>query len=382
MSEHRWHGPPWDWDEEEWRRRRSWGRGRRAPWARNRRAMFFGMAVLFGGMAFLFLVALAALLLIVQAFNTNWQSVGGLAAAVCLVPLTFLILAAVLARWGFRRVAVPIADVMSAADAVAQGDLSVRLPEDARGEFGMLARRFNNMTAELERAESQRRNLTADVAHELRNPLHILQGNLEGMLDGVYEPTPEMLTATLDETRLLARLVSDLQTLSLAESGELPLHTSPILAADLLADVAAGFSARAAEEEIDLRIDVPPEAQSLILTVDPDRLDQVLSNLVVNSLRYTPAGGKITLRAEPIPDGARLTVSDTGVGIPAEDLPYVFDRFWRGDRSRARAAGSGSGLGLAIAKQLVRAHGGTISAASRLGGGTDIIIDLPNQSVK
>jgi signal transduction histidine kinase len=382
MSERRWHGPPWDWSEDEWRRRPNWGRGRRAPWARNRRAMFFVMAVLFGGMAFLFLVALAALLLVVQAFNTNWQSVGGLAATVCLVPVAFLILAAVMARWGFRRVAAPIADVMSAADAVAQGDLSVRLPEDQRGEFGMLARRFNNMTAELERAESQRRNLTADIAHELRNPLHILQGNLEGMMDGVYEPSPEMLTATLDETRLLARLVSDLQTLSLAESGELRLHPAPILAADLLADVAAGFSARAAEEEIDLRIDVPPAAPPLTVMVDTDRLDQVLSNLVVNSLRYTPPGGSITLRAEAIPQGVRLTVSDTGSGIPSEDLPYIFDRFWRGDRSRARAGGSGSGLGLAIAKQLVRAHGGTISAASRLGGGTDIMIELPDQSVK
>jgi two-component system sensor histidine kinase BaeS len=317
------------------------------------------------------------ILLIVQAFNPNWQQLGGVALALCAVPLVFVTLASILGGLAARRLAYPIADVMSAADAVAQGDLSVRLREQGRGEFRQLAHRFNNMTAELERAEQQRRNLTADIAHELRNPLHIIQGNLEAMLDGVYEPTPDNLTATLDETRLLARLVSDLQTLSLAESGQLPLHLTRVLAADLLADVAAAFAPRAAEEGIDLRVDVPAEAAALELTADPDRLEQVLSNLVVNALHYTPSGGTISLRAASTPGGVQLTVSDTGVGIPPDDLPYIFDRFWRGDRSRSRAGGSGSGLGLAIAKQLVRAHGGTISATSRLGGGTEIAIELP-----
>jgi len=351
--------------------------------------MFFRFLFFFGGMIFLFLGALGMILLIVQALNPNWQQVGGVALALCAVPLVFIALASILGGLGFRRLAYPIADVMSAADAVAQGDLSVRLREDSRGEFGRLARRFNNMTAELERAEQQRRNLTADIAHELRNPLHIIQGNLEAMLDGVYEPTPDNLTATLDETRLLARLVSDLQTLSLAESGQLPLHATRVPAADLLADVAAAFSPRAAEAGIDLLVKVPAEAQRLELEVDPDRLEQVLSNLVVNALHYTPTGGSITLKAEPIPGGARLTVSDTGVGIPPDDLPHIFDRFWRGDRSRQRAEGTGSGLGLAIAKQLVRAHGGTISASSRPGVGTEVMIELPveessatNQSMK
>ena len=383
MSHRRWHGPPGHWDEEGQSRRRpiltgraGWRRGG-PPWGRNRRSMFVRFALLFGGMAFLFLVALGALLLVVQALNTNWQSVGGLALVICLVPLAFISLAGYMGRWGYRRVAVPIADLMSAADAVAQGDLTVRLREDVPGEFGKLARRFNNMTAGLERSEQQRRNLTADIAHELRNPLHIIQGNLEGMLDDVYEPTPENLTATLDETRLLARLVSDLQTLSLAESGQLALHPVPTLAGDLLADAAASFSARAAEEGITLGVEVPIEAAPLELEVDPDRIGQVLSNLLVNALRYTPSGGSVTLGAKPIPGGVRLTVSDTGVGIPPEEVPYVFDRFWRGDRSRARAEGAGSGLGLAIAKQLVEAHGGTISAASRLGGGTQMVIDLP-----
>jgi two-component system OmpR family sensor kinase/two-component system sensor histidine kinase BaeS len=339
--------------------------------------MFFRFAFMFGGMAFLFLVALGAMLLVVQALNTNWQSVGGLALVVCMIPLAFISLAGWLGRWSFRRVAAPIADLMSAADAVAEGDLTVRLREDVPGEFGKLASRFNNMTAELQRSEQQRRNLTADIAHELRNPLHIIQGNLEGMLDDVYQPTTENLTATLDETRLLARLVTDLQTLSLAESGQLALHPVPSLAADLLADAAANFSARAAEQGIHLSVEMPAEAASLQLNVDPHRIGQVLSNLLVNALRHTPSGGSVTLGASPTPGGVRLTVSDTGVGIPPEDLPYVFDRFWRGDRSRGRAEGTGSGLGLAIAKQLVEAHGGTISATSRLGGGTEMVIDLP-----
>jgi signal transduction histidine kinase len=377
VSPHRWHGPPGNWGEENWSHRR-WRRGG-PPWARNRRFMFVRFAFMFGGMAFLFLVALGALLFIVQALNTNWQSVGGLALVVCMVPLAFISLAGWLGRSAFRRVAAPIADLMSAADAVAQGDLTVRLREDVVGEFGKLARRFNNMTAELQRSEQQRRNLTADIAHELRNPLHIIQGNLEGMLDEVYEATPENLTATLDETRLLARLVSDLQTLSLAESGQLALHPVRSLAADLLADAAAGFSTRAAEEGINLSVEVPAEDPPLELNADPDRIGQVLSNLLVNALRYTPSGGSVTLGAAPIPGGARLTVSDTGTGIPPEELPYVFDRFWRGDRSRGRAGGTGSGLGLAIAKQLVEAHGGTISAASRPGGGTEMVIELPTE---
>ncbi len=230
------------------------------------------------------------------------------------------------------------------------------------------------MVAELERAEQQRRNLTADIAHELRTPLHIIQGNLEGMLDGVYQPTAENITDTLDETRLLARLVDDLQTLSLAEAGQLPLHPTRFLLADLLTDAAAGFESRAAAQSVDLRVNVTTPSPEL--NADYDRLIQVLANLLANALRYTPENGQITLRGETAQDGVRITVSDTGAGIPAEDLPYIFDRFWRGDKSRARTEGS-SGLGLAITKQLVLAHGGTISAESQPGKGTTFAIELP-----
>lgn len=276
-----------------------------------------------------------------------------------------------------RGVTAPLADVMAAADAVAEGDLSVRVPTYGSGEFGRLARSFNRMTEELERAARQRRNLTADVAHELRTPVHIIQGKLEGVLDGVYEPTVEHIVATLEETRLLARLVDDLRILSLAEAGQLPLVREPIDLVELLTDVQTSFSGQAEAAGVDLRVKVNSDLSTTRIMADVGRLDQVLGNLTANALRHTPPGGSISLKAERIPAGARITVRDTGEGIPPEDLPYAFDRFWRGDRSRSSAGGAGSGLGLAIARQLVQAHGGQIGVESELGQGTMFFIDLP-----
>jgi two-component system OmpR family sensor kinase/two-component system sensor histidine kinase BaeS len=294
----------------------------------------------------------------------------------CVVPLSFMLLAGGLGGWAFRRYGGPMAELMAAADAVADGDFSVRVSEHGPRDIRRLAVSFNRMTAELRQAETQRRNLTADVAHELRTPLTIIQGNLEGVLDGVYPPTEEHVQATLDETRLLARLVEDLQTLSLAESGQLPLHPVRISVADLLADTAASFAGEAATASVDLQTHIPDEAASLEVEVDPDRIEQVLANLVANALRYTPAGGRINLGAEALPGGVRLTVEDTGAGISSEDLPYVFDRFWRGDKSRTRQGYSGSGLGLAIARQLVEANGGVIRVESEVGRGTRFTIEF------
>jgi two-component system sensor histidine kinase BaeS len=172
--------------------------------------------------------------------------------------------------------------------------------------------------------------------------------------------------------------VDDLQTLSLAEAGQLPLHPATCSIPDLLNDAAASFSSQAAAQGVELQVDLPEKQDDLEITADPDRLAQVLANLVSNALRYTPTGGKITLSARPIDGGVRLQVSDTGAGIPPEDLPYIFDRFWRADRSRHRTAGTGSGLGLAIARQIVRAHGGSIVAQSSPGQGTTFILDLPS----
>jgi len=357
-------------------------RHRHARWEHSRRLVFARFAGIFGCSMFLVLLGIGAVAALL-AWHLGRR--GSVAVVVWVVEiglaLVLPVLALRLAIVGFRGIATPIADLMSAADAVAQGDLSVRVPEPAGGpdDFGRLALSFNRMVAELERADQQRRNLTADVAHELRTPLHIIQGNLEGILDGVYAPTEEHISATLEETRALARLVDDLRTLSLAEAGELPLEREPVDVAELLSDVCTSFSGEAEVAGIDLVVDVE-SASPLVVNGDAGRLDQVLGNLVSNALRYVPSGGRIALHAEAAENGVRIAVSDTGSGIPAEDLPYVFDRFWKGDRSRSRTGGLGSGLGLAIARQLVQAHGGQIDVESAEGRGTTFTIELPTKA--
>jgi signal transduction histidine kinase len=194
------------------------------------------------------------------------------------------------------------------------------------------------------------------------------------MLDGVYDPTPENLTAILDETQLLSRLVTDLQTLSLSEAGQLPLHPTRFLVIDLLADVVTSFSTYTADQKVELQTNCDP---LIMLFADYDRLDQVLSNLVVNALRHTPPGGRIFLKAHSLSGNVNITVSDNGSGIPAEDLPFIFDRFWKGDRARTRDGVGGSGLGLAIARELVHAHGGDIEVSSQPGQGTTFTIRIP-----
>jgi len=347
--------------------------GDAAVWAARRRHLVrrFVALVAFLVVALLLLLVGVGLLGFILAGQGTLGVTEGLLLMGCLVaPLLIVFLAG---ATFYRRVGSPLAELIAAAEGVAAGDLSVRVGQEAPGNMGRLARSFNRMTAELERAETARRNLTADVAHELRTPLQIIQGNLEGALDGVYEPTPAHLRATLDETRRLARLVGELQTLSLAEAGQLPLHRREVVAADLLEDVAARFAGAAAEAGVVLK--VTPDEASPALFVDPERLEGVLSNLTANALRHTPAGGHVTLSATAVAGGAALTVADSGEGIAAGDLPFVFDRFWRGDRSRGRTAGAG--LGLAIARQLVLAHGGTIEVSSAVGEGTVFTIFVP-----
>ena len=266
--------------------------------------------------------------------------------------------------------------MLEAADAVSEGDLSVRVPLSHRGRFYQLEASFNRMLDELERADLQRRNLTADVAHELRTPLHVIQGYLEGVLDGVYQPDEDTINLLLDETHLLSRLVEDLRTLSLAEAGELQLQLEEVNLAELIADVHTSFSGQAEAAGISLTTRVE---ESLTLTADPGRLDQVLSNLVVNALRHTPEGGEVSIQADQEQDALRIVVEDNGEGISSEDIPFIFDRFWKADKSRQHTDDAGHGLGLAIARQLIRAHGGEIRVESELGQGTKFTIELPNK---
>jgi signal transduction histidine kinase len=258
--------------------------------------------------------------------------------------------------------------------------LSARVPATGSGEFRRFTRSFNRMAEALETADHQRRELLADVAHELRTPLTVIQGNLEGLRDGVYEATPEHLDLVLDETYKLSRLVDDLRLLTLAEAGQLPLDIQVLDVPQLLADVRDTFAVQASEARVALGVESAESLPPLI--GDPQRLGQVLGNLVTNALRHTPPGGRVTLGAtlpstEEVPTAVLLWVADTGEGIPAEDLPRIFDRFWRGDPARSHELGAGSGLGLAIAKSLVEAHGGRIWAESQVGQGTAVSCLLP-----
>jgi len=296
----------------------------------------------------------------------------------CGTPFVLVVLAITIIIRLYTRFGKPLEELFNAINAVEEGNLSVRVSENKSDMFSDLIKRFNKMVGELERAEQQRRNLTADIAHELRTPLHIIQGNLEGIVDGVYEPTSEHINNTLDETRLLARLVNDLQTLSLAETGQLPLHPTRFLIADLIHDLGSSFSAQATSQSIDLKTEIANPNQEL--TADYDRLTQVLSNLISNALRHTPNGGTVSIETGigSSPErNVRIAVIDSGLGIAPEDLPFIFDRFWRGDKSRSER--THSGLGLAITKQLIHAHGGTIEAQSLVGKGTTFTIELPEQ---
>jgi two-component system sensor histidine kinase BaeS len=367
-------GPPWSWRY----RRDASSFPHRSGWENKRRFLFFRFAGFLAVAVLLFTLGLVGLVfLLARVFLGDGQAATLVAwLAGCGLVLLIPLVVGSYALRSFSRFVNPLARVMAAADVVAEGDFSVRVPEGGAGEVGRLARSFNRMVAELERSDLQRRNLTADVAHELRTPLHIIQGNLEGILDGVYEPTPDQLNLLLDETRHLTLLVEDLRTLSLAEAGQLHLELETLDVEELLSDVATSFSGQAEAAGIVLQLESEQRPEPLTIQGDASRLDQVLSNLIANALRHTPSGGRITLSAHLQAGGVRIQVSDNGEGIPAEDLPYVFERFWQSDPERKR--GTGSGLGLAIVRQLVQAHGGRITAQSSPGQGTTFSIDLPS----
>jgi two-component system sensor histidine kinase BaeS len=270
-----------------------------------------------------------------------------------------------------RGIGPPLGELVEAAGRVEAGDYSVRVPVavGGPGELRDLGRAFNTMTARLEVDETQRRQLLAEISHELRTPLAVIQGNLEGLVDGVYPADEAHLGPILEETRVMARLIEDLRTLSLAEAGTLALHRESTDLGILIADVVGSF--RGAADAAGVRLEPTVDDDLPLLDVDPIRIREVLGNLVANALRYAPQGGAIRIRASTGKDRVAIEVADDGPGIPPELLATVFERFTKSAESR------GSGLGLAIARAIVVAHGGTIHAENSAGAGTTIRVHLP-----
>ena len=292
-----------------------------------------------------------------------------------IILLMFGFAALILAARGLRRLSVPLGELLDAAGRISAGDYSPRVAERGPSELRALARAFNGMAARLQLTEEQRRDLMADITHELRTPLTVIQGNLEGMLDGVYSADESRLKSVLEETQILSRLVDDLRTLALAESGALQLQKEPTDLAVLIGETVSAFRTQA--DAAGVTIDVRATTGVPLLDLDPERIRQVLSNLIANALRYTPRDGSIHVNYESTnidnEKRAVVTVEDTGVGIAPDILPNVFNRFYKSRDS------SGTGLGLPIARHLVEAHGGTITAESEPGKGTTIRITLPVQ---
>jgi two-component system sensor histidine kinase BaeS len=280
-----------------------------------------------------------------------------------------LLLGAVLAR----ALTHPIRDLTKGIHAIAKGDLKQYVTVKSKDELGELAAAFNQMSSDLDRLTRSRRQMTADIAHDLRNPLTVIGGYVESMREGVLKPIPERLDAMQMEVQHLERLVDDLRVLSQADAGELSLNRETVSIPVLLERTAQSYRALANKQAITLKIEVEPDLPEI--HADPDRLAQVLGNLISNSLRYTPQGGEIVLRGRMDGKSVIITVADNGQGISSEALPYIFDRFYRADPSRTR--GDESGLGLAIAKSIVEAHGGIINAESPTGQGTTIKIIVP-----
>ncbi|WP_305783264.1 sensor histidine kinase [Symbioplanes lichenis] len=274
-----------------------------------------------------------------------------------------------------RQISLPVRRLTDASRRLAGGHLDTRVPADGGSELARLSASFNAMAEAVQRSEERQRRLVADVAHELRTPLSNLRGYLEGLSDGVIEPSQELFASLHEETLLQRRILDDLQVLALAEAGDLQYHRVPADLAELVTTAATAHRAVAAEAGIELTVDAP---QPVDAVADPDRLRQVLGNLLSNAVRYTDSGGTVSVRVFAAGADAVLTVRDTGVGMSADDVGRVFDRFWRADPARQRATG-GTGLGLTIAHQIVTDHGGRIEVASQPHLGTTFTVRIPRR---
>jgi signal transduction histidine kinase len=289
-----------------------------------------------------------------------------------LVAGGFSLLLALLLAYSLLR---PVQELTQAARRLGQGDLSQRVRVAGNDEVAVLGSTFNRMADSLQQAEETRRAMTADIAHELRNPLAVQRASLEAFQDGIYPLTAENLKPVLEQNLLLTHLVDDLRTLALAESGQLKLECTPTDLSALAERVVERFKPQAAGQRVELHVDADLQALPL-LAIDPMRVEQILNNLLANALRYTPEGGRIDVTVQRGADQVRLQVRDSGPGIPVDALPHIFERFYRVDRSRSRSEG-GSGLGLAIARRLAEAHGATLAASNHPDGGALFSLEFP-----
>ncbi len=290
---------------------------------------------------------------------------GGLIAAAVALAVTFFL---------SRRILAPVRALTDAANRLGRGDFTQRVEVKDRSELGELASTFNAMASDLERAEKLRRNMVADVAHELRTPLSNIKGYLEAVRDGVIKPDADTIRKLDEEATLLSRLVDDLQELSLAEAGELRLIRQVTDIADLINQAVTAIQAKAMLKGVSVSSELPDRLP--LVNIDTHRISQVLRNLLENAMTHTATGGAITVSAVPQHKWVEVSVIDTGEGIPAKELPFIFERFYRVDKSRTRATG-GSGLGLTIAKRLVEAHGGEIKVQSEVGKGSRFSFTVP-----
>ncbi len=303
--------------------------------------------------------------------STAWQARNAILRTVGYGSLATVALAAVAALLVSRRTTRPLTALAAAAAAVGRGEPDAeKLLRPGPGELGQVSAAFARMTRRLRHEDRLRRDMVADIAHELRTPVTILQGGTEELLDGVAAPSPGKIASLHDETLRLGRLVDDLATLAAAQAAALTLHRAPADLGKVAVGAARALDAQFGEAELRLDLDTVPVA----LSADEARLTQIAANLLTNAIKYTPPGGQVTVRTRAAAGTAVLTVADTGPGIPEADLPHVFERFWRGTGAKGR---SGAGIGLAVVAELAAAHGGSVTAASPPGGGAIFTVTLP-----
>ncbi len=294
--------------------------------------------------------------------------------ALMLAILSAVLLALILGILLARTLTRPLHELTQAAQNIAQGELEQQVKVHSQDEIGQLASAFNRMSQEVARVNQLRRQMTADIAHDLRTPLTVIAGYVESMRDGILAPTTQRLALIYGEIERLQNLVGDLRMLSQVDAGELPLNPQCIAPKGMLERAAALFQYQAEQQEVSLSVEASDDLPEV--RIDEARMMQVMHNLLSNALRYTPAGGKLRLSARTVQDKVEITVQDTGSGIDPQEMPYIFDRFHRADKSRHTETGE-SGLGLAIVKALIEAHGGKVWAELPPDGGTAIRFELP-----